>query len=112
MKMASSVELGPGRRLETARRSRKSWGGIQRRRRTSWSSIMAIWAAGPPKAMAPSLRKKAARSRRGGGGREAVSGEDSIGGDCEWGWFYSGHLALGSRLMIWTSGLAGFWGRR
>src|SRR5208337_4090093 len=64
MKIASSVELGPGMRLVTPRRSRNSAWMSQPRRRTTSSSIKAIWAAGPPKAVMPSLRNSRANSPR------------------------------------------------
>src|SRR5579863_2642786 len=62
--IASSVEVGPGIRLAAPRRSRNCWSSSQPRRRTTSSRITAICAAGPPKAVAPSLRKSAARSSK------------------------------------------------
>src|SRR5271157_3046542 len=64
MKIAASVELGPGMRLVAPRRSRNSARVSQPRRRTTSSSIKAIWAAGPPKAVMPSLRNSRANSPR------------------------------------------------
>src|SRR5271166_6064784 len=64
MKIAASVELGPGMRLVAPRRSTNSAWVSQPRRRTTSSSIKAIWAAGPPKAVIPSLRNNRANSPR------------------------------------------------
>src|SRR5712691_877538 len=55
--MAISVELGPGMRFVAPRRSRNSASVSHRRRVTTSSFIMAIWAAGPPNAVKPSRRK-------------------------------------------------------
>src|SRR5579883_608892 len=62
--MASSVELGPGMRLAPPSKSRNSCSLTHLRRWTTSWRIMAMWAAGPPKAMKPSLRKSAATSPR------------------------------------------------
>src|ERR1700687_170379 len=62
--MANSLELGPGMRLLAPSRSRNLSRESHCRRRTSSSSIMAMCAAGPPKAVGPSRRKNRARSRR------------------------------------------------
>ena len=62
--MAISVELGPGIRLVAPNRSRKRWRVSQPRRATTSSSIMAMWAAGPPKPRIPSFRKTRANSLR------------------------------------------------
>src|SRR5450759_3491156 len=62
MKSAIFVELGPGARFVAPRRSRNSPRVIQPRRVTTSCSIIEMWAAGPPKAVAPSRRKSAARS--------------------------------------------------
>src|SRR5579885_229606 len=58
--MAISVELGPGMRLDAPSTSRKSARDTHPRRRTNSSSIIAICAAGPPKAIVPSRRKDSA----------------------------------------------------
>src|SRR5262245_22772351 len=60
--MAISVEFGPGMRLVAPRRSRNCSRVSHRRRRTTSSSISAMWAAGPPKPITPSLRKRRATS--------------------------------------------------
>ena len=63
MWIASSVEFGPGIRFVAPTKSR-NWSRVnQRRRRTTSISIRAMWAAGPPKPMAPSLRKTRLSSR-------------------------------------------------
>src|SRR6185503_11855987 len=61
--MAISVELGPGIRFVAPRRSRNASRVSHLRRFTTSSSIMAIWARGPPKAVVPSRRKRKASSR-------------------------------------------------
>src|SRR4030067_1198616 len=60
--MASSVEFGPGIRFVAPTRSRNSWSLSHFRRFTVSLCIMAIWAAGPPKAVMPNLRNNAATS--------------------------------------------------
>src|SRR3990172_6003579 len=60
--IASSVELGPGIRLVAPTRSRNCESLSHLRRFTTSSCMMARWAAGPPKAVAPSLRKRQATS--------------------------------------------------
>src|SRR5262249_61266190 len=69
------VELGPGIRFVGPRRSTTCSSLSQRRRRTPSSRIMAMCAAGPPKAIVPSLRKSQATSRI--GGRLAGMAEDA-----------------------------------
>src|ERR1700678_102620 len=64
MKIASSVELGPGIRLAAPSRSRNLSDESHRRRRTISFSMIAMCAAGPPKAVKPSRRKSAASSAR------------------------------------------------
>src|SRR5215472_11262918 len=64
MKIASSVELGPGIRLDAPSRSRNLSDDSQRRRRTTSFSMMAMWAAGPPNAVNPRRRKRSASSER------------------------------------------------
>src|SRR5947209_4663035 len=56
--MASSVELGPGIRLMMLSRSRKRSSLIHLRCCTTSWRIMAMCAAGPPKAVKPRRRKK------------------------------------------------------
>src|SRR5438128_12565482 len=56
--MASSVELGPGMRLMMLSRSRKRSSLTHLRRSTTSWRIMAMCAAGPPKAVKPRRRKK------------------------------------------------------
>jgi hypothetical protein len=51
-------------RLVAPRRSEELFAREQRRRRTTSSSISAMWAAGPPKPMTPSFRKRRATSPR------------------------------------------------
>src|SRR5688500_16218027 len=63
MWIAISVEFGPGSRLVAPSRSRNSSRVIQRRLRTTSSSIIAMCAAGPPNAVVPNRRKRRARSR-------------------------------------------------
>ena len=58
--IAISVELGPGIRCVAPRRSRKLSRDSHLRRPTTSSSIMAMCAAGPPKPMVPSFRKRRA----------------------------------------------------
>src|SRR5262245_52587733 len=62
MWIASSVEFGPGIRYVAPRRSRNCSRVSHRRRRTTSSSISAMWAAGPPKPITPSLRNRRATS--------------------------------------------------
>src|SRR5919106_6299770 len=62
--MAISVELGPGIRLVAPTISRNSWSLSHPRRRTTSSRIIAMCAAGPPKAMQPNLKKRPATSLR------------------------------------------------
>src|SRR5665647_1980341 len=62
--IASSVELGPGIRFVAPTRSRNSERDTQPRRVTTSSSIIAIWAAGPPKAVVPRRRNTRATSPR------------------------------------------------
>src|SRR5580700_2276363 len=62
MKMASSVELGPGIRLAAPKRSRNLSDESHRRCRTISFSMMATCAAGPPKAVKPRRRKRTATS--------------------------------------------------
>src|SRR6266581_3594581 len=73
--IAISVEFGPGIRFVAPRRSTNCSSLSQRRRRTTSSRIMAMCAAGPPKAIVPSLRKSQATSRI--GGRLAGMAEDA-----------------------------------
>src|SRR5262245_46659829 len=61
--MASSVLLGPGIRLVAPMRSTKRSLLTQPRRRTTSSCIIAMWAAGPPKAVTPRRRNSPASSR-------------------------------------------------
>src|SRR5215831_10832537 len=61
--MAISVEVGPGMRFAAPSMSRNCWRVTHCRLRTISLSISAIWAAGPPKLTAPSLRKREASSR-------------------------------------------------
>ena len=56
--MAISVELGPGIKFVAPIRSRNSWSSSHWRRSTISRCIMAVWAAGPPKEVVPSLRNK------------------------------------------------------
>src|ERR1041385_3520562 len=60
--MANSVELGPGIRLAAPSRSKNRSSLTQCRRRAISLCIIAICAAGPPKAIVPSLRKSFATS--------------------------------------------------
>ena len=60
--IAISVEFGPGIRLVAPSRSRNRSRVSQPRLRTTSSSIMAMCAAGPPKAIVPSFRKRRATS--------------------------------------------------
>src|SRR5512134_1812188 len=60
--MDISLELGPGIRLVAPSRSRKCCSSIQPRRATISWRIMAIWAAGPPNAVAPMRRNIAPTS--------------------------------------------------
>src|SRR5579859_4632434 len=64
MWMAISVLFGPGMRFVAPTRSRKCWWSIQPRLSTTSFCIMAICAAGPPKAVKPSFVKSCASSRR------------------------------------------------
>jgi hypothetical protein len=64
MWIAISVELGPGIRLVAPRRSRNFSSLSQRRRFTTSSRIIAMCAAGPPNAVAPSRRKSSPSSPR------------------------------------------------
>src|SRR2546425_4998221 len=64
--IAISVEFGPGIRFVAPRRSMNCSSVSQRRRRTTSSRIIAMCAAGPPKAIVPSLRKSQATSLIGG----------------------------------------------
>jgi hypothetical protein len=54
--MASSVLLGPRLRLVAPTRSTNRSSVTHRRRRTTWSWIIAMRAAGPPNAVTPSRR--------------------------------------------------------
>src|SRR5471030_2625426 len=65
MNRAIFVAIGPGARFVAPRRSRNSSRVIQLRRVTTSLSIIEMWAAGPPKAVAPRRRKSAARSLKG-----------------------------------------------
>src|SRR5215213_11919849 len=58
--IASSVELGPGIRFVAPTKSKNSCSSIHLRRATTSVRIIAICAAGPPKAMVPSFRKSCA----------------------------------------------------
>src|SRR5215469_4453995 len=60
--MASSVELGPGMMLASPNRSRKRSSLTHLRLVTSSRRIIAICAAGPPKAVKPKVRKTTATS--------------------------------------------------
>src|SRR5580698_9756342 len=60
--MATSVELGPGTSPARPTRSRNSSGVSHWRRRTNSSSIIAMCAVGPPKAVVPRRRKASASS--------------------------------------------------
>ncbi len=60
--MASSVEFGPGISWVAPTRSTKRSSSTHARRLTSSSRIIAVWAAGPPKATSPSLRNTATTS--------------------------------------------------
>lgn len=60
--IAISVEFGPGIRLVAPTKSRNSWSVSHLRRFTVSSCSMATWAAGPPKAVIPNLRNRAATS--------------------------------------------------
>src|SRR5439155_14554649 len=65
--MATSVDVGPGMTLLAPRRSRNSVSLSQPRRSTNSRRIMAMWEAGPPKAVTLSHAKRrasATRSRR------------------------------------------------
>src|SRR6266508_154439 len=64
MWIAISVELGPGIKLVAPSKSRNSWSVNHLRRTTTSSCMIAICAAGPPKAVNPSLRKSPATSAR------------------------------------------------
>ena len=64
MWIAISVEFGPGIILVAPSRSRNSSSVNHFRRLTTSSCMMAMCAAGPPKAVKPSLRKSAATSVR------------------------------------------------
>src|SRR5262245_12511385 len=75
--MAISVEFGPGIRFVAPRRSINCSSLSQRRRRTTSSRIIAMCAAGPPKAIVPSLRKSQTTSRI--GGRLAGMADDAKG---------------------------------
>src|SRR5579871_820747 len=77
MKMASSVELGPGMRFDTPSRSRNRSELSQPRRRTTSLSMIAMCAAGPPKAVNPSRRKSRATSESVARGRGAGRGAHS-----------------------------------
>ena len=59
---AISVELGPGRRLTAPSKSRNFSRESHPRRRTSSSSIKAMWPAGPPKEITPRRRNTAVSS--------------------------------------------------
>src|SRR5512138_3632195 len=63
MWMAISVELGPGMRLVAPTRSRNSCSPSHLRRWTTSWCIKAMCAAGPPKAVKPSLRNRLATPR-------------------------------------------------
>src|SRR2546428_282663 len=73
--IAISVEFGPGIRFVAPRRSTNCSSLSQRRRRTTSSRIVAMCAAGPQRAIVPSLRKSQATSRI--GGRLAGMAEDA-----------------------------------
>src|SRR6266704_2241047 len=73
--IAISVEVVPGIRFVAPSRSTNCSALSQRRRRTTSSRLMAMCAAGPPKAIVPSLRKSQATSRI--GGRLAGMAEDA-----------------------------------
>ena len=72
--IAISVEFGPGMRFVAPTRSRKRSRLSQPRRRTTSSSIMAMWAAGPPKPRVPSFRKSRASSRSAGAAGRVTGG--------------------------------------
>ncbi len=55
--IAISVEFGPGMSWVPPSRSRKRWPSSYFRRLTTSACIMAMRAAGPPKAVMPSLKK-------------------------------------------------------
>src|SRR5919199_3582963 len=56
--MASSVASGPGSSIEKLSARRKSGSGTQRLSSMSSRCMIAIWPAGPPKLMKPSLTQK------------------------------------------------------
>ena len=62
--IAISVDVGPGIRFAAPSMSRNCCRVTHCRLRTISPSIRAMWAAGPPKLMAPSLRNREASSRR------------------------------------------------
>src|SRR6266498_1011041 len=62
--MATSVEFGPGMRFVAPRRSRNCSRESHRRRCTTSSSMTAMCAAGPPKAVAPRRKNKSPNSLR------------------------------------------------
>src|SRR5256885_11529076 len=74
-KMASSVEVGPGKRLAAPSNSANSASVTQRRSTTNVRCMSAMCAAGPPKAVAPRRRKITKISRR--------SNLQSLGERCE-----------------------------
>src|SRR6266511_4438687 len=78
--MAISVEFGPGIRFVPPTRSRNSCSLTHPRRRTTSSRIMAICAAGPPKAMHPNFKNTPATSLSADADVDSVFG--SLTGDC------------------------------
>ena len=62
MWIAISVELGPGIRSVALTSSRNSCSPSQLRRFTTSACINAMCAAGPPNAVSPNMRKRAATS--------------------------------------------------
>jgi len=64
MPSATSVDEGPGSRLESPNRSTKRWRVSQPRRSTNSRCMMAICAAGPPKAVSPRRVNSRAISQR------------------------------------------------
>src|SRR5437868_8019401 len=93
--IAISVEFGPGIRLVAPSRSRNFSRVSQPRRVTISSSIIAMWAAGPPNAIVPSFKNKNASSTR---GESLTSGDRAFGASLESGRSLVIRWACGSRL--------------
>ena len=78
MWIAISVEFGPGMRLVAPRKSRNCSRVSQPRRATASSSIIAMCAGGPPKAIVPSFRKSRVSSSKDVRGAEGLRCESCM----------------------------------